>query len=268
MLFCQVTDLHVCPPGQLAYGKVNTNALTERALAAVGRFAPAPDALLVTGDLSDDGAGEAYAALLAGIRRHVGFPVFAIPGNHDRREPMRRELASLGVGLCQGPFLHYVVEDLPLRLVMLDTLVPGQDWGELCAERLAFLEASLAAAPDRPTVVAMHHPPFASGIAFMDKQGLRNPAAFAAVIARHPQVLRVLCGHIHRAIYGQVAHAPAMLAPSPCHQLALALAPDAPGAFVLEPPSFAVHRWTEGEGFASHISYVDSNGGPYPFATT
>lgn len=267
MLICQVTDLHLCQPGRLAYGKVDTNAMADHALAAIAGFSPRPDALLITGDLTEDGADAAYRQLHAMLRRHLSIPVYAIPGNHDKREPMRKALATLpGLSSCRGAFLHYVVDDLPVRLIMLDTLVAGEDHGELCAERLAFLEQSLAAAPDRPTLIAMHHPPFATGIEFMDRTRLRNASEFATVIARHKQVEHVLCGHVHRTVFGRVAHIPALIAPSPCHQVALTLAPDAAGAYVLDPPAFALHRWTQGDGLSTHITFVGPTVGPFPFS--
>lgn len=265
MLICQVTDLHVCPPGRLAYGAVDTNAMTDRAFAAIAALDPSPQAVLVTGDLVDGGLDAEYGVFLSLIRRHLKLPVYVIPGNHDCRESLRRVLHGLP-GLAGGSrFIQYVVEDLPIRLVMLDTLVAGHNHGELCAERLDFLERSLAAAPDRPTMIAMHHPPFVSGISFMDRDNLRNAADFAAIVGRHRQVERIVCGHVHRAVTGQVAQVPAVIAPAACHHVALSLTPGAPGAFVLDPPAFAVHRWTEEDGIVSHIAYVGPCPGPFPF---
>lgn len=267
MLICQVTDLHTCQPGRRAYGTVDTNAMADRALAAIAGFVPRPEALLITGDLAEDGTEAAYQQLLAKLLRHLSIPVYAIPGNHDKRDPMRQALGTLpGLSSCRSAFLHYVVDNLPVRLVMLDTLVPGEDYGELCQERLNFLEQSLAAAPDRPTVIVMHHPPFSSGIEFMDQVGLRNASDFAAIVARHKQVERVLCGHVHRTVLGCIAHVPVLIAPSPCHQVALTLAPGAPGAYVLDPPAFAVHRWTARDGFSTHIAFVGPTPGPFPFS--
>ena len=265
MLICQVTDLHVCAPGRLAFGSVDTNAMTERALSAIASLHPAPEAVLVTGDLANGGGEAEYLVFLSLIRRHLSIPVYVIPGNHDRREPLRHALSGLP-GLTAAPgFLHYVVEDLPVRLVMLDTQVPDQNYGELCAERLEFLERALASAPQHPTIIAMHHPPLVCGIGFMDRDNLRNTADFAAVVARHRQVQLIVCGHVHRAVMGTVAGIPVLIAPSPCHQVALSLAPGAAGAFVLEPPAFVLHRWTAVDGLASHVAHVGPSPGPFPF---
>lgn len=266
MLICQVTDLHMCRKGRLAYGVVDTNAMTDRALAVVAGLDPRPDAVLVTGDLVDGGERRAYLEFLAMVRRHLAMPVYVVPGNHDSRPALRAALQGvLPLGKDPG-FVQYVVDDMPVRLVMLDTLVPGKNYGNLCPERLEFLERSLAGSPDRPTIVAMHHPPFVSGIGFMDRDNLKNADEFAAIIARHKQVERIICGHVHRPVLARVAHAPVWIGPSVAHQVALALAPDAPGAYVLDPPGFTLHRWTETDGLVSHLGFVGPSSGPYPFS--
>ena len=150
---------------------------------------------------------------------------------------------------------------------MLDTVVPGAGHGHLNAEQLRFLDRTLAAAPDKPTIVAMHHPPFLCGIAHMDRINLHNAEEFAAVIARHAQVERIICGHHHRPIVTRVAHAIASIAPSVAHQVELALDPHAPSTFVFEPPAFQLHRWTPAGGIVSHTVYVEHFPGPYPFIT-
>src|SRR5205085_544472 len=116
----------------------------------------------------------------------------------------------------------------------LDTLVAGKHHGELCVERLEWLDRTLAAAPDRPTVVIMHHPPFMTGIDYMDKYGLENPGALAEIIARHSQIERILCGHLHRSIDCRFAGTVAGTAPSTAHQIALNFLPDAPLRFRFE----------------------------------
>jgi 3',5'-cyclic AMP phosphodiesterase CpdA len=148
---------------------------------------------------------------------------------------------------------------------MLDTLVPGEAHGELCPDRLRFVEQTLAKAPDTPTIVAMHHPPFASGITHMDRINLRNSAAFVEIIARNPQVELIICGHAHRVVVTKVAHAIASIGPSVAHQVELTFDPDDPGAFVLEPPAFQLHRWSPADGNVSHTVFVERFPGPFPF---
>jgi 3',5'-cyclic-AMP phosphodiesterase len=266
MLIAQLTDLHVCARGRPASRVSETNMFAERAFRAVAAAADRPDVVLLTGDLTENGLAAEYREL-AGMLRRFPLPVFVIPGNHDRRGPLREHLGDLPL-VCSDPtFVHYVVEDHPLRLVMLDTLVPGGGHGELCDERLRFLDRALAAAPERPTMVAMHHPPFRSGIVHMDEIALRDAERFAAVIARHRQVERIVCGHVHRTIFARLAHAIVSVAPSVAHQVDFTLAPDGPAGLIFEPPAYHFHRWTPQTGVVTHMVYVDQFRGPFPFVS-
>jgi 3',5'-cyclic-AMP phosphodiesterase len=254
MLIAQITDTHITRPGELAYGAVDTAGCLECAVAALGALAPPPDLVVVTGDLVDRGEAEEYA-LLRELIAPLRVPVFVIPGNHDARETLRAAFGGDGY-LPPDGFLHYAVEDWPLRLVALDTLVPGEVGGTLCEERLLWLDRTLGAAPERPTVVMMHHPPFATGIDPMDRMGYRETAAFAAIVARNPQIERILCGHLHRAIDRRFAGTVAGTAPSTAHQVALELDAAAPLAFVFEPPGYQLHLWREGAGLVTHTAVI------------
>ncbi len=269
MILIQLTDLHCTERGKTAMRRCETNMLFERALRAVDAFRPRADAIAITGDLTDNGLAAEYRKLAAILRRGIDLPVYVIPGNHDRREVARAELAHLPGVTDDGEFIQYTVENLPVRLVMLDTVVPGAGHGELCTRRLAWLDAALAAAPDKPTLIGMHHPPFLCGIGHMDKIALRDSAGFAAVIARHRQVRRIICGHHHRPITVPLAQAIASTAPGCAHQVELDLFSDKPGLWKLEPACFEAHLWMDQGGgngvIVSHIGYVENFPGPYPF---
>jgi 3',5'-cyclic AMP phosphodiesterase CpdA len=158
-----------------------------------------------------------------------------------------------------------VIDDHAVRLIGLDSTIPGETGGTLCAARLAWLAATLDAAPARPTVLFLHHPPFATGIAHMDRIGLADAAPFAALVRRHPQVERVLAGHLHRPIQARWAGTVASTAPAPCHQVVLDLTRDGPAAFVMEPPGYQLHLWRPDSGLISHTVTLGRYPGPYPF---
>ena len=99
----------------------------------------------------------------------------------------------------------------------------------------------------------------------MDRIALRNVEAFAAVIARHTQVRRIICGHHHRTIFTLVGHAIASISPSVAHQVELTFDPADRGALNFEPPAFHLHRWTPVDGIVTHMAYVEDFPGPYPF---
>jgi len=264
MLIAQITDFHIKARGKIAYRVVDTASSLKAAVAALAALDPRPDLVVATGDLTDFGRPEEYE-LLGELLAPLPMPIYLIPGNHDERDAMRRAFGRDGY-LPQEGFLNYTVEDRPVRLVALDTVIPGESGGRLCAERLAWLDRTLAAAPARPTAIIMHHPPFATGIMHMDAIGLDGSAAFAEIMARHPQVERVLCGHLHRSIQARIGrHAIASTAPGTAHQVALDLRPDGPGAFVMEPPGYQLHLWRPDTGVVTHTGVIGDFAGPYPF---
>jgi 3',5'-cyclic AMP phosphodiesterase CpdA len=226
---------------------------------------PMPDVVVITGDLTENGMQAEYANLAALIRQCLPMPVYVIPGNHDRRDNFRRDLGFLPGVTADPEYVQYAVDDYPVRLVMLDTVVFGSGHGELRDEQLSWLDRTLAVVPGKPTMIGMHHPPFLCGIAHLDRIHLRNTEAFAGVIARHPQVKRIICGHHHRPIFAQVAHAIASISPSVAHQVELCFDPNDKGALNFEPPAFHLHRWSAVDGIVTHTGYVETFPGPYPF---
>jgi 3',5'-cyclic AMP phosphodiesterase CpdA len=256
MLIAQITDTHVSTPDSVNDRFFRTAEHLERAVAHLNRLAPRPDVVLITGDLVERGEPEEYARLRA-ILAPLAMPCYVIPGNHDSREHLARAFADRGYLPQDGGFLHYTVEQWPVRLVALDTQVPGSPGGHLCEERLDWLDARLAEAPGRPTVVFMHHPPFATGLVAMDAMGLTGGDRLADVIRRHPQVERVLCGHVHRPMTRRFAGTVASTSPATAHQIALALAPARHLAVVMEPPACMLHLWLGGDaGLVSHLSVI------------
>jgi Icc protein len=264
MLICQLTDLHVCAVGSTSNRVSETNTFAARAFRAVAGLNPRPELVVITGDLTESGMPAEYANIAALIGKYLPMPVYVIPGNHDRRDNFREALAHLPGVIADPAYVQYAIEDYPVRLVMLDTLVPGAAHGELRAEQLTWLDDVLAASPGRPTIVAMHHPPFACGMP-QDRIALRGIDAFTAVIARHRQVRRIICGHHHRPIFAQVAHAIGSVAPSVAHQVELSFDPNDKGAFNFEPAAYHLHRWTEADGIVTHTAYVEPFPGPFPF---
>lgn len=262
MLIAHLSDPHIKLPGRLAYRKVDTAAMLSECVAAINRLDPAPDLVVITGDLTDIGSPEEYAYLKELLAPLVA-PLIVIPGNHDERDAMRAAFADGGY-LPPSGFLNFAVERGGLRIVGLDTVIPGQGGGELCAQRLAWLDRTLNEDRDTPTLLMMHHPPFETGIGHMDRIGLRGRESFAEIMARHPQVELVLCGHLHRTIHARVGGRSVLTCPSPAHQVALDLRDEAPSRFRMEPPGFMLHRWHAGS-VVSHVAAIGDYAGPYPF---
>jgi len=264
MLIAQLSDPHIKSPGQLLYDRIDTAGYLERAVAHVLRLDPLPDLVIMTGDLVDGGKAEEYA-LLRRLLAPLPMPLYAIPGNHDAREALRAAFADKGFFPPEG-FLQYVVEDQPVRLIALDTLVEGKPYGELCADRLAWLDARLGEQGDKPVVLFMHHPPFECGIDAFDHARLQHgDQRLAELVRRHGNVERAVCGHVHRPIQVRWAGTMASIAPSTAHQATLDLHDGAPLSMMMEPPAIALHQWRPHTGLVTHVSYIGDFDGPKPF---
>lgn len=263
MLIAQITDTHISTPDGRNDRYFETAEHLRRAVAHVNGLAPRPDLVVATGDLVERGEVAEYGRLRE-LLAPLAMPVFLIPGNHDHRDHLREVFADHAYLPGGGDFLQYSIEDWPVRLVALDTLVPGKSSGRLCEARLTWLDARLAEAPARTTVVLMHHPPFATGIAAMDGMGLEGIDALAEVIRRHPQVERIVCGHLHRPIVRRFAGTVACTCPSTAHQIALDLPPARRLAAVMEPPACMLHLWLgEAGGLVSHVSVIGERYPPF-----
>jgi len=261
MLIAQMSDPHLVPEDVRLFGRLDTAGYLERAVAHLNALAP--DVVLITGDLTNDGDEGVYAAFAAIVGR-LRAPFFVLTGNHDDRELTRDRFAEGGYLPESGP-LCYAIDNFAVRLIALDTAVAGKPWGRLGPDQLAWLDAKLREVPDRSALVALHHPPFRAGIGHLDRSMLRDADALAAVIGRHPQVERVICGHVHRSIQRRFAGTMAQSAPSCAHQTELILG-EAPATWICEPPAVLLHWWDPAGGLVSHVSMIGDFGPPGRFS--
>jgi 3',5'-cyclic AMP phosphodiesterase CpdA len=258
MLIAQMTDIHIGFAPDAEAEELNLS----RFRAALDRLIEAPDRpdmLVLTGDVTEHGDGESYArtaALLAGCP----FPVWPTVGNHDDRENLLRAFPH--VRAAEGGFVHYVLEQARLRIVLLDTFEPGRSGGAFCAARQAWLGARLTEAPDTPTVIFMHHLPAASGMDWMDPGPDEGwIARFGAAVEGHRQIRAIHCGHLHRPLATTFRGIPLHATPSVAPLVALDLRPTDPerpdgrALIALEPPAYALHRW-DGANLVTHYVQV------------
>ncbi|AZY50676.1 phosphodiesterase [Bordetella avium] len=262
MLIAQISDLHIRLPRQKAYRVVETDRYLPPAVATLNALDPAPDVIILSGDLTDFGRPAEYTHLRE-LLAPLQTPFYLMPGNHDARDSLRAAFPDHPY--LQGEFIQYTVEHFPLRLIMLDTVEPMQSHGVLCARRLNWLEERLAEAPGRPTLIAMHHPPFQTGIAHMDKIGLLQGAKeLEALVRRYDNIERIVSGHLHRTIFQRFGGTIASTCASTAHQVVLDLRPEGPSAFNFEPPAYHLHLWRNGQ-LITHHAYIGNYPGPYPF---
>lgn len=263
MLLAQISDLHVRPTGQLYYDIADSNAMLDAAIDHLNALRPRPDLVLVSGDLVDEGRDAEYEALRPRLER-CAVPYLVMPGNHDSREGVARAFADHAYLPQTGP-MHYAIEDYPLRIVAFDTTVPGKHHGQADAAGLDWLDRTLAADTTRPVLLAMHHHPFFCGIPYLDLYRCNDGDALAAVVALHPHVERVVCGHVHRPILRRWGGTVLASCPSTTTQIALRLDPDARPASFREPPALMLHHWRPEAGLVTHTSHIGHFPGPYDF---
>ncbi|WP_395611361.1 phosphodiesterase [Pseudomonas sp. B22129] len=263
-LVAQISDLHLKAGQRLTYGVVDTLGALRRAVDHLNASHPRPDIVVISGDLVDFGRADEYAVLHPELAR-LHMPCYLVPGNHDARGPLLDAFGDHGYlpASADGP-LDWVVDEHPLRLIGLDSTIPGSHGGQLLDSQLQWLDAQLALQPDKPTLLILHHPPFISGIGHMDREPFINAAGLEQVVARHPQVERLLCGHLHRPMQRRFGASLSCVCPGTSHQIVLDLQDSAPAHFKLEPAGFLLHRW-DGQGVVSHNGVFGEYPGPYPF---
>jgi Icc protein len=222
------------------------------AVESVRAVRPQPDAVLLSGDIADHATDEEYGQMRE-LLEPLGAPLHVLPGNHDDRRALHRHF---GVPGADGEPVCYSVDLGPLRLVVLDTTIPGEDAGALGAEQLEWLDTELAVAPEQLTLLGMHHPPLFTGVPAWDELGLAEAdrRALGEVIERHTQVRRLACGHLHRTMSGELAERGVVVAPSTYVQMRPAFLSDEL-ELTAEPAGFALHAVVEGE-VISHVQTV------------
>jgi Icc protein len=253
VLIAQISDCHIRDQGGSFARLVDTTETLRRVVDHLVGLDPAPDVILATGDLTDDGTASQYATLLD-VLTPIADRLLPIPGNHDECPLFRGAFADVLPGNLADDHCSYVVEDHPVRLVGLDNSIPGRHDGRFDPVRERWLDDVLAADPDRPTLVFTHFPPFETGLRFMDDAGLLDSDRLRAVIERNPQVRLLVTGHLHRPIHTTIGSTLVSTCPSTGNQIRLDLHPER-GAAVDEPPAYQLHRW-DGERFVTHTGVV------------
>ena len=213
-----VSDTHLLDRNRPLGGRYDTAANLQAALSAVERLGVRPAALVFTGDLTDLGEPAAYRALRAAVEpvaERTGAPVVWVAGNHDERPELRRDL--LGLAPSQEPVTS--VHDLDgLRLIALDTSVPGWHHGELGARQREWLRDVLREPAPHGTLLALHHPPLPSHIPLFDILELRDQDELAQVVAG-TDVRGILAGHLHYSTSGTFAGVPVSVAAATCYTM-------------------------------------------------
>jgi len=253
MLIAQISDLHVEPADALT-GRFDTAASLARVIEALNALDTKPDLVLATGDLVNYGTAKEYVALREILAR-LQLPLFVIPGNHDERGALLAAFSDHDYLPRRRERLAYAFEWGGRRLVGLDSVIPGEDKGELGDGQLHWLDAELTAHAERPTLIFLHHPPIRIGVPAFDEISCIDGPRLEEVVAKHVHVKGVLAGHIHRVAVAPFAHTVATVALSTCYAFETSFA-GAPPRRRLEPPGFMLHYWPDDGPLVSHAMLV------------
>jgi Icc protein len=260
MLIAQITDIHLGfdPTNPDEFNRLRLDATLE----ALRALDPSPDLLLVTGDIANDGddsqSYQRYREALADLP----FPSFPLMGNHDSRGPFREHFPE--VPDTDG-FIQYVIEGHPLRILVLDTLEVGRHGGGFCELRAGWLRDRLDEASDRPTLIALHHPPIATGIGWLTEDpGAEWIGRLRAIVEGRSNIVAMVAGHVHRAIVTNWAGTTLIVCPSTAPQVALDLSPidpeqpDGRPMIIADPPCYGLHLW-DGRQLVTHFDTAEDH---------
>ncbi len=264
VLIGQLTDTHVVADADIAEHYVDNNQRLSSAVTSIVAESPSLDAVLVTGDLTDTSHPDAFATFRDTLAA-IDAPVLPLPGNHDGRSATRSALSN--VGWVDAEHLSWIHDIRGVRVIGLDSTRRGYEGAEFDTVRAEFLDTALAEPHDGATLLAMHHPPFDSGIEWMDDSGFVGLDLFIDVLSAHPGVIdKVVCGHLHRSVTSAVAGVPVQVGISTVQHVALDLVPGSEPALVLDPVGYQVHRIT-GRGaatqVATHTRFIETGEAPF-----
>lgn len=251
VLLVQLTDMHVVEPEGEDERWVDNEARLREAVDAINAESPAVAAVLATGDLTNQGRPGEYA-VLADVLDMLRVPLLPIPGNHDVRALVRETFPQVPWADAEHASWATVVGGV--RVIGLDSTIPGEPGAEFDDARESWLRGRLETPFDGPTMLAVHHPPFVTGIEWMDRAGFVGLDRLRGLLADHP-VNRVVCGHMHRPITSTIAGIPAQVGISTVQAVALDLSPDSRPAVIRDPSGYLIHR-VDGEDIVTHTRYI------------
>lgn len=266
IFIAQISDLHIKRPGVLAYRRVDTAQALRNCIETLNALRPRPELVVISGDLADTAAADEYEHLKK-LLLPLELPFVSVPGNHDSRDLMREAFPAQRYAAPSGA-LNQLRALGALDIILLDSSVSRRPHGELDEVTLRWLDWTLGTSPQRPALLFLHHPPFVTGIAHMDRDNLRNAAELAAIVQRHKRIKLIACGHLHRATFTSFAEVPTTICPAPNHAVDLDLEDARAPSFKVEPPAFHLHAWFEGDAFGTVVTHTVPIGqfdGPYPF---
>lgn len=269
MKIMQISDTHLRGDNLLSFGKCDTSATVKKAMDYFASLPEKdlPDLFIVSGDLADNGNLVAYKKVRDYLEK-LPRPVYCLPGNHDKRKDMHDVLGHKMCPIEEGmaPYFCYTIEDTPVRVIVVDTIVEGKHWGGITDKVANWLEAKLDEQPNRKTLVFTHHPPFDAGMGFMD-EGFENLERFAEILVRHKDHIQLCCGHMHRPISTIWRGVPITVSGPVCMLMELDLTEPGGDRFFLGDPFYTEYHLFN-NSINTHFCVIPTHAtyeGPFPF---
>ena len=251
MLIAQISDTHILLPESDHPAASLRGDCLRRSVVDINR--QRPDAVIFTGDTVQHGQPGEYAVLRE-LLAPLEAPLYLIPGNRDDTEALRAAFGDFAYLPETGDFLHYAIDEHEVRLVGIDSTLSGERKGRFCAARQAWLDGTLSEQPEQPTLLFIHHPPFDVGDHYVGGYRQQEEAeALEQIVARHSQVVGLLCGHVHWPVERAWAGTQARIMPS----IAVDVRKGVDEAAIQGRPIYMLHRVSRATGLASEAKPVE-----------
>lgn len=253
MILAQISDSHIRVP---CYEETNDrkriNSL-EKCVEAINSLKVRPDAVIHTGDLTDNGLQEEYL-IARSILNALSVPCYLTPGNRDGSKAMIKAFEN-HYPFVNFDFVMYAIEEFPVRIVAMDSLAKHGNKGDFSEEKLNALDRLLAQSKMHPTALFMHHPPFnvsISGDPYFEFDSVDSTVEFQNITSKHNQIVGLFCGHIHRPYKTKLGSFLATVAPSVMPELNFGKDANSEGKNAL----YTMHYFNVNDGFSSKMLYA------------
>jgi 3',5'-cyclic AMP phosphodiesterase CpdA len=250
VIVAQITDMHIKRRGHVLHHMPHVAQPLRRVLTSIADLRPAPYCIIATGDLTESGSVAEFARLREILNDHAEIPIYLLPGNHDRCEALRNAFWDHEYLRDSRHGVLYTIEMPSLRIVALDSTDERRAGGFLSEARLEWLRRRLWERRNTPTILAMHHPPFPTGVGPFDRQPFQGREDLGAIARMHPQILRIICGHVHQPL-AKLWHG-TLCVTAPSTAPTLVVHPRAPRVS-WEPGGFLLHRYEQHAGLTTTL---------------
>jgi 3',5'-cyclic AMP phosphodiesterase CpdA len=252
-LLVQITDTHVVERGKLLYDKADTALHLAETVNEINAMRPQPDAVLITGDLVERPGPVTYSHF-QDLIEPLKAPTYLMPGNHDSPEFMAEFFADTPMFPAEAPHYQYAIDDFPLRILMLNSHLDRSELPAFGPRRMEWLQNELQKS-NKPTLVAIHHPPMKTGIGFIDMVGEEWYRELAPLFRSNPHVKKIICGHGHVDLNGMLGAIPVQMVGSIAHQLIAGRVLDVAPSFENRRVPPMLHHFLDGEILSGYAAW-------------